>query len=288
VLERRLLYAAPHESLPGTDGCCDGSAAVQHHEVTPHAVSDLKYDKNKKVAPIPYHGGPVLHQGRAVHLYWGAYWNRSEGQMRSAAVDELATALGGTSYFALITQYGDSAGAPDSSGPLLAASAVEAGSEPPDGLADDALQQFVAAELGSGAVTFANENVYVIFTPPGVALKSDMGTGCDDTCAYHSSFSSDGRDIKYALIPSLDCWDICGIGKVSVSDQVTDMTTVAYSHELAEAIIDPDLNAWTKKDGEDEIGDRCDGGSQLDGAGGRWAVQDLWSNSGMLCANVYE
>ena len=56
---------------------------------------------------------------------------------------------------------------------------------------------------------------------------------------------------------------------------------VALVQDLGHARHPPDLDAWTKGDGEDEIGDRCDGGSALDGGGGGWAVQDLWSNDGM-------
>jgi hypothetical protein len=265
-------------------GCDSAGKSSRHFEVTPLDALETKDDRRKK--PVPYLGGPVLHLPRAHNLYWGAYWSGDEGQARITRLDGLTAALGGTPYIALTTQYTDKKGAPDVSGSLASGSAVVADSEPPGGLADDALQKFVEAQLPS--VGFGAETVYFILTPPGVQLKSDMGTSCDDTCAYHSHFSSSGRDVKYAIVPSLDCWDVCGSGNLSVNGTVDDLLTLAYTHELAEAITDPDLNAWTKGDGEDEIGDRCDGGTQLDGTGGSWAVQDLWSNNGMLCANVYE
>ncbi len=259
----------------------------RHFETTPRSNRDLKSDRKKKrdSQPIPYLGGRVLHQPRIVNLFWGAWWDTPDGRARRAIVDGLASNLAATSYLALVTQYPDSDGAPDVSQPLVAGSVVVTASEPPDGLPDEALQAFVQSQATPSS---SAETIYLLMTPPGVAMHSEMGTSCEDTCAYHNHFSSSGRELLYAIIPALDCWDVCGAGELSVNGPEADMTTLAYSHEVAEVITDPYLDAWTKADGEDEIGDRCDSGSQLDGGGQSFAVQDLWSNDGMLCASSYE
>src|SRR5262245_1078704 len=87
---------------------CDAPGRLRHFEVTPAEVAETKEDRRKN--PIPYLGGPILRNPRAIHLYWGVWWSTDEGLQRRALLDGLAAALGGTSYIALVTQYTDKDG----------------------------------------------------------------------------------------------------------------------------------------------------------------------------------
>ena len=62
--------------------------------------------------------------------------------------------------------------------------------------------------------------------------------------------------------------------------QFLDTLTEVSSHELAEAVTDPDLNAWWDSSTGDEIGDICN--RQTTRLGG-FLVQTEWSNAANAC-----
>jgi hypothetical protein len=240
-------------------------------------------DKADGTQGVPYHGGAVLHHPVAVHLYWGAWWTTDEGQARATILDGFSADAGDSAWWDTMADYPDAKGAPEGDRLAAGASVTISDSEPGDVVSDTRIRAFVTAH----APSWNAEAVYVVFTPPGTIVSSRWGKSCDAICAYHWHFTgtiaSHSRDVKYAVVPSLDCWDGCGVRGLHVNDETTDQMTIALSHELAEAVTDPDVTAWHGPHNEGEIGDLCDRGFEADWPSGAVAVQELWSNSADDC-----
>ncbi len=107
---------------------------------------------------------------------------------------------------------------------------------------------------------------YFVLTPPRVGSCDSVGSpsktnGCAMTayCAFHTYFSTgSGGSTRtmFANVPYLDKTP-CDIGNY-VNNDHTDSVVGTFSHELAETMTDPLLNAWRGKGGgSDEVGDKC-------------------------------
>jgi hypothetical protein len=145
--------------------------------------------------------------------------------------------------------------------------------------------------------------IYAVFVPSAISIHKPDGDSCKDWCAYHgykqtASFGT----IYYAAIMdhnSDDCRNHCAFAAADFDD-VTDAT----SHELAEAITDPNSGkdqgiaalgvlGWVSPS-SDEIGDHCNGqltslvsqnalvnidGVSIGGQARPYVVQKLWDNT---------
>ena len=221
------------------------------------------------------HGGPILGAVQVVPMYWGAAW-------ATAANSQLATQLDSFFDFVLTSEYMDmlaeystatttiqhgqrlpSARITDSEPGTI----VGGGRQVTDGQIQTSLQGFIAS--GTVAATTAN-TLYFIFLPPGVVSILGSSQSCSAFCGYHNHIGG----VRYAVIPFADCAGCVFPG------QFLDTLTEVASHELAEAITDPDLNAWWDGGTGDEIGDICN--RQTTRLGG-FMVQTEWSNGQNAC-----
>jgi hypothetical protein len=114
-------------------------------------------------------------------------------------------------------------------------------------------------------------------------------------CAYHSSFTSNGKTVLYAFLPDANSLGGgCQEGEVvSPNGQIsTDREIAVASHEFIETITDPLGSTWLDAAGN-EIGDKCNqqlGPTQPDGSnvnlsGHHYAVQQQWSNLTASCVS---
>jgi serine protease len=100
---------------------------------------------------------------------------------------------------------------------------------------------------------------YVIATPHG-KNTADFTNG--DDCAYHAYTASDtyGGYLSFTNLPYMpDKFGFCGMNKVNAGTAgYLDGVTLVASHEYAESVTDPFLNAWMDENGvTGEIGDKC-------------------------------
>jgi len=164
--------------------------------------------------------------------------------------------------------------------------------------------------------------LYVVFLASGTELCS-TGLGCTysgDFCAYHSAFqatdtvTNTSATFVYAAMPfDGDRLSGCGIGSATPNtnsegsagpnhDTANDAEISTTSHEVFEALTDPEVNshpAWTSGANpadpgflRGEIGDMCayvfhpdslgDGGD-VTLNGDRYFIQDEWSNATSSC-----
>jgi hypothetical protein len=225
--------------------------------------------------------GVVMGSPTVVHVYWGAYWLTDAGTADRAAIDAFTGMVGGSSWWQITSEYADASGTLPGA-PTQRAPAFASDSEPPPQLysTDTGLHEFLTAQLQSGNLSYDAETLYVVLPAPGTLPPRGE-------CGHHSYYSAtlDGhrKKVIYALVPYLrgDADASCG-GGASANGASVDEITVTLSHEVAEAVTDPYLDAWGKGT-SNEIADQCDNGFVASWGGAQLAVQQLWSNHAFAC-----
>lgn len=235
------------------------------------------------------HGGPVI----ATAGFWALYWNSSVANSTQTSLvqgtstkyaslreqmDAFITSFGNDpTYssqavgddFSIVQQYG----APISStvqkwGAYVASERAKAS------ISDSGVRNFIASLFNSGAVNVSTNIIYGVYLPAGMKVTMSGGASCSTFCGYHGHFNYGGFDIRYAVFPYLDC-NACKLSNLTVAD----MMTIVVSHEIREAVTDPQLNAWYDSSGY-EADDKCAWHNLYRMAEGGFVVQPEFSNGG--------
>lgn len=213
---------------------------------------------------INYHGGPIL-PGNPVPIYiiWYGNWNGGARPSDSLVTVTLlesflgSNSLGGSSYEAINTTYGDNNN--NVSGHLNFTAHVFDNYSQGARFGDRTLQAIVNSHLVNGDLPTDAGGVYIVATSSDVKETSGF---CRTYCGFHTHATLNGADIKYAFIGNVDqCPAGCEIqstGPNSPSAGVggADGMSNVITHETEEAITDPDLNAWFDSSGQEDA-DKC-------------------------------
>ena len=131
------------------------------------------------------------------------------------------------------------------------------------GITDAQVQSEIQSLINSGALQAPDSNrLYVINVEPGVVVHNGSGASNTAFLGYHGAFagktaSGAAVDIHYAVIPAPGAPNFTSAsqGFSSNFDEITSVT----SHELAEAVTDPNVNykalGWYDDQKNGEIGD---------------------------------
>lgn len=212
-----------------------------------------------------YHNGPVITNVHVIPMFWGTWWDNSTNPSVIQVYAALASIVGGT-YMSGLAQYKGIGNGQV----LLEWGTRSNGSNPPNNFTDSNVQSLIAAAIDAGTVPAPNDlpgnpYLYTVFMPPGISPKNGAG-------GEHTYFNHNGVNVHYA-------WVTFGGGLDSI--------TSIFSHELAEAVTDPEGNAYTFTSEGDpgysgwiEVGDVCQAyGGRLNGV----AVQAYWSQAAQAC-----
>jgi hypothetical protein len=238
-------------------------------------------------APLPHlinHGGPVLGDVQVVPIYWGLVWatlatktNVTLAQELNHFFDFILT----SPYMDLLAEYSTST-TKIHHGSRLPSHTItnsQPGTATPTGrqVTDAQIQTALRGWIDSKVVPATTANtLYFIFLPPNVVSLSFGQQSCGSPvgfCGYHSNVGN----AFYAVIPFASC------GGCEFAGDFLDTLTEVSSHELAEAVTDPEGTTWFDPNpapGE-EIGDICN--RQTVRMGG-FLVQTEWSNAQGVCA----
>jgi hypothetical protein len=240
-------------------------------------------------ARIQDQGGYVMKSPVVVAITWAADPSQS-------AFETFADAIGATAYWKTTTsEYGVG---PATSG---ATNHVHVETAPPKQLQDSDLQTMVTTNAGNGWPAPTVDTIYAFFLPPGTSLlvQGFGGGGGQDACTsgvggYHQGVTAGGVQTAYAVVPS------CSHNATPAAQE----TTMSMSHELVEAVTDPNPNsaAYVGFDGDHfafdyfqmlqaETGDACEffrssfyEDKETSPAFDEW-VQRTWSNASGAAAH---
>lgn len=237
--------------------------------VRPRKIVPLTPARALTAAPkLAYHGGPVLGSVEVVLAFWGADWSSGDAQLM-AQLDGYFDYILTSSFMATLQEYSTPSTSIRSGRRI--ASVVAAAGEPNAQVTDDQIQKALQQWIAGGTVPQPDANtVYFVYLRPGITVSFQGGLSCKAFCGYHENI---GNSIFYAVEPYITCAG-CSFGAI------LDSLTTVSSHELAEAITDPDGNGWYDDGSGDEVGDICAGSTTRLGD---YLVQNLWSNARGIC-----
>jgi hypothetical protein len=281
-LQQQGFWAMAHEAR--TDCSMLLGSVFRHvhfteaHMAGPRHIVPLHLPGAVVAAPsgnLTYHGGAVLHAVEVVPIYWGAAWATGTDVQVAAQVDAFFDFILTSQFMDLLAEYNTPA-TTIGRGSRVTSVGVS-GSEPgtvgggvrqvTDAQVRQALQGWVAA----GTIPPVTDNtLYFVYLPRDV-VSIDGGTqSCQDYCGYHDHIN---KRLFYAVEPYITCVG-CDFGGI------LDSLTKVSSHELAEAVTDPALDAWWDSTTGDEIGDICNASTARLGG---FLIQPQWSNAQAAC-----
>ncbi len=231
------------------------------------ALPQVEGLEERRVMTVTPHGGSVLPHVEAAPIFYGSRWHLSaQTEADAAYLTGFLQDVTNSPYMDMLANAGYGVGRGSAAGATFASD----GWSEPDTL--DATQTLTDSNVQATLQWWINNDgkfaglqpdgnrLYVIFVEPGVVAADNTGNssanGGGTMLAYHNSFA--GQDafgnnvnIRYAVIPYAD-----GAVNNAMSWLTTrDSMTSSASHELAEAVTDPDLSAWWENGTGSEIGE---------------------------------
>jgi hypothetical protein len=208
--------------------------------------------KARRTSNLTYQGGPVMVAPTNLYYIWYGAWDSASQNV----LNNLGQHIGGSPYFNINTTYYNGSGTHVVNSVALAGSTTDnlsLGTR----LTDANIQTIVANAISAGKLPADANGVYMVLTDKTVTATSGF---CSQYCGWHTHGTIAGKDIKYAFIgnPETQCPSGCGANNPSPNNTPgADAMASVLSHELEEAVTDPDLNAWySLKDGM-ENADKC-------------------------------
>ena len=232
---------------------------------------------------IEYNGGALIHETKVVLVQWGA---------ASSYASKLPAFYGGilqSPYMDWLRDY-DQPGYAVVRGSFLGVYVDP--SPPAKTTVDDAsdVQPELEKLVADGVVPPPDANtLYVIHFAPGILITQAGDPSCSSSsqnayCAFHGNIRSGSAMIRYAVIPDMapaGCAQGCGIGN---SSDAFVAATGSASHEILEAITDPDGTSGWYDNSCDEIADMCENETTPGSAAG-YTVQLVWSKKQAACVD---
>ena len=239
-----------------------------------HPVGELGQPAHGAAAPpgaqLTYRGGPLLTAVEVFTVFWGAWWQGSDGASLAAELNgffdyvltsDLIDQLGEYSVSGQTIGHGSRVGTTTTVEPALGTS-----------ISDAQIQQALQQLIGAGTLPGPTANsLYFLYLPPNVTVTQGGSRSCQAFCGYHNAT---GADVYYAVMPYPGCAGCAG------GLALLDALTTTSSHELCEAITDPVPGEGWYDDTYGEIGDICAWQTRQLGS---YTVQLEWSNEQNAC-----
>jgi len=259
---------------------------------TPPLRNELNHRARDGGMPhLQYWGGSVLTNVKVVVVLWGSgHYTAQVSRTTAPNVASFFTAVTASPYVDWLREY-NPRNAKIGRGSVAARVVITPATVNNGSRIDDVtnLRPELLHQIRAGRLPAPDANtLYAIFFPSGRVITQGGSDSANGFCAYHSTVRlSRSRNVRYAVLPATaagrKCGPAPGFGNLGI----------AASHELAEAITDPDVGLATRVGPPlgwydplyGEIADICAGNATtLIGADGRaYTVQKLWSNRRQAC-----
>ena len=232
--------------------------------------------ESREVLSVTFHGGQLLSNVEAQPVYLGSDWSTNQTLNNStASIDTFVGYLVQSPYMDMLTQAGYNVGR----GTSTAGKELNVNINKATGITDAQIQSDLQSAISAGQLSSPDANrLYVVYVEPSVLIKLGTSNSSTGFLGYHGAFAgkdATGKpaDIRYAVVayPGSPNPSAASQGFASAFNQLTSVT----SHELAEAVTDPDVNykavGWYDDRQNGEIGDLTRQNSVLNG----YLVQDV-------------
>jgi hypothetical protein len=188
------------------------------------------------VPTVTFHGGNVLPNVEAQALYLGSDWTTNSTMHNQAQqFDKFLSTIVNSNYMDMLSQANYN---------VYRGSATAGAFDPamlPSTLDDSTIRNMLANDVNNGTLQPMDGcRLYFVFVEDNVLVtKTGLGNSKTGFEGYHTAFL-DGCPIRYAVIPFHG-----GVNAISPGMSIFDSMTEAASHELAEAVTDPDAGLST-------------------------------------------
>ena len=216
--------------------------------------------ETRQLLTVTYHGGSVLANVEAQAVYLGSDWQTNAAlQTQTGQFDQFLTTLVSGQYVDMLTNAGYGVGRGTSSAGVTDTQTLNKTS----GITDAAIQKSIQALITANKLQTPDANrLYVVYVEPGVVAYNGSTSSQNTFLGYHGAFggktsTGTAADIHYVVIPYPD-----GVNPTHTSQGFSTSfseQTAVTSHEVAEAITDPNVNyknlGWYDDQNNGEIGD---------------------------------
>ena len=202
--------------------------------------------EQRQVMSVTFHGGAVLPNVAVQGIYYGSDWGTNAANFnQTGALEGFLGNIVNSPYMDMLTNAGYNVGR----GHADPGRIVYANPDKTQWLTDSKIQADLLAEInspGSGFQQPDGNRLYVIFIEPNVAVMNDHyknQTSQTDFFGYHANFTgrvgNTNQNIRYAVIDNPGGWYNLSVSWLSQFETLTEVT----SHEIAEAVTDPDVTS---------------------------------------------
>jgi hypothetical protein len=197
--------------------------------------------EDRQVLTVSFFGGNLLPQVQAQALYLGNEFSSAPANTQPATLDAFLKDLTGGPYLQALARAGYNVGPGSAVAGAVDNTALTVGSTISDAFIRGRLQ----ADITSGLLQAPNANtLYVVYVEPDIAVNLGLGQGTTQQgiLGYHTAFvGANAAPIRYAVVVSPG--GAAGNSVLPEAATALDQQTAVTSHEVAEAVTDPDINS---------------------------------------------
>jgi hypothetical protein len=203
------------------------------------AKPQLETLESRENPTVFYYGGNLLTAVDAQAVFYGSGW--SSNSTTSSYANNFLQTVTQSAYMDALKQAGYGVGRGTTEQQAFDTRNMGNGTT----ITDSSIQANLSADIQNGTLHAWNSNsLYVVFVQPNVAvnLGAGQGTTQQGILGYHGAFAGPGGEtVRYAVV----AYPGGTVGNSSLGTSATDQLTAVASHELAEAVTDPDVNYST-------------------------------------------
>gem|GEM_PF-2117481 len=233
----------------------------------------------RELLTVTYQGGALLANVEAQAVYLGSDWSTNSSlKTQAQATDQFLSTLVNGPYMDMLANAGYGVARGTASAGVVDNLNLNKSVALTDSQIQSDLESMLANAQASGLQAPDANRLYVVYVEPGVVVKMGSATSQTSFLGYHGAFGDGGVDIHYAVMPAPGSPNPSP-GSQGFSSAFDELTSVS-SHELAEAVTDPNVNykalGWYDSQLNGEIGDLTRQTSTISGANGvQYTVQDV-------------
>ena len=197
--------------------------------------------EDRQVPTVSFFGGNVLPHVQAQAVFLGHEFSSAPANAETATLNAFLKDITSGAYLQALGRAGYGVGPGSAVAGAVDNTSIAAGST----ISDAFIRTRLQADVSSGLLQAPNANtLYVVYVQPDVAvnLGGGQGTTQQGILGYHTAFlGANGAAIRYAVVVSPG--GPAGNSVLPEATSAIDQLTAVTSHELAEAVTDPDVNS---------------------------------------------